>query len=60
MACSKCGSTKLQRSRKKDEWDTLLGVLGFVPVRCTVCLYRRYRFALFLPKDLTPAVKTDR
>ncbi|MDX1979285.1 MAG: hypothetical protein SFV51_03390 [Bryobacteraceae bacterium] len=60
MACRKCGSSKLQRSRRRDEWEFILAVFGFVPVRCTVCLDRKFRFALFLPKDMTPAVKTDR
>lgn len=50
MYCKRCGGSKLQRSRKKTGWEEFLGVLGFIPVRCTECLDRKVRFVLFSPR----------
>lgn len=56
MVCKRCGGSKLQRSRKKTEWESIVAALGFVPVRCTECLDRKLRFLLF---QSTAALKTE-
>lgn len=56
MVCKRCGGSKLQRSRKRTEWEEILAVFGFAPVRCTECLDRRLRFLLF---QSTADIKTE-
>lgn len=49
MVCKRCGGSKLQRSRRRTEWESIAIIFGLVPVRCTECLDRRLRLTFFAP-----------
>ncbi len=42
LACPRCGSKHIQRSRRSGPLDQLRGILGFYPYRCHECLSRSY------------------